>query len=304
MISEAHIAPSGLLLYDKPPGVTSFAALGAIKRALGTKKVGHTGTLDSFATGLLVVLVGPLTHLVSHITSLDKTYSAVIRFGSETDTLDPTGVVVREAPLPSPAAVRDALPLFLGPIMQVPPAYSAIHVEGKRASDLMRSGTMPEMAPRAVTIHHIAFQEVITGETGGLLEAVIEVRCSKGTYIRSLARDMGKAVGSAAHLAALRRTAVGDFRVDEALRAAQTEKMKAGLLRMTPELAKRCGLGVRTLVSDGALANFRQGRRLDDDWFIPGAFPVARDVGFAVFSLAGDFAGLVYGNGKYGFVVH
>jgi tRNA pseudouridine55 synthase len=266
--------------------------------------------LDSFATGLLVVLVGPLTHLVSHITAFDKTYTATIRFGAETDTLDPTGTVVREAPLPSPAAVRDALPLFLGPIMQVPPAYSAIHVDGKRAGDLMRSGKIPEMAPRAVTIHHIALQDVITGDAGGLLEAVIEVRCSKGTYIRSLARDIGNAVGSAAHLAGLRRTAVGDFRVDEGCNAADADELRAGLLRMTPELAGRCGLGVRVLANDGALADFRQGRHPEAAWFLEPAMQNTGDTsresgstGFAVFSPTGDFAGLIYDNGKYGFVV-
>jgi tRNA pseudouridine(55) synthase len=290
--------------------MTSFAALGTIKRALGTKKVGHTGTLDSFATGLLVVLVGPLTHLVSHIIAFDKTYIATIRFGAETDTLDPTGVVVREAPLPSQAAVCDALPLFLGPITQVPPAYSAIHVDGKRASDLMRSGTTPEMTPRAVTVHQIAIQDVRDEGAGGLLEAVIEVRCSKGTYIRSLARDIGNAAGSAAHLAGLRRTAVGDFRVEEGLDTADADGLRAGLLRMTPELAGRCGLGVRVLANAAALADFRQGRHLEAARFLEPAVqnmgdtsPKSDGIGFAVFSPTGDFAGLAYDSGKYGFVV-
>ena len=126
---------SGIVLLEKKAGKTSFSSLSVVKRALSTSKVGHTGTLDSFASGLLVVLVGKLTHLVPHITNFSKRYSALIEFGTETDTLDPTGTVVKTGGFPAEAQVREELASFVGEQGQIPPAYSALHVDGKRASD-------------------------------------------------------------------------------------------------------------------------------------------------------------------------
>ena len=133
-------APSGIMLYAKSSGLTSFSSLWSIKHALGTDKVGHTGTLDSFADGLLVVLSGSLTHIVPHITGFRKTYLAVVCFGSETDTLDPTGDVVGKKDPVTRQQLESVLPGFTGALLQTPPLYSAVHVDGVRSSDAVRSG--------------------------------------------------------------------------------------------------------------------------------------------------------------------
>jgi tRNA pseudouridine55 synthase len=205
-----NAAPSGLILLRKKPGLTSFEALGEVKRALGTGKVGHTGTLDKFAEGLLVVLTGRALKLSPWCVHCDKQYEGVIRFGIETDTLDPEGSPIAEAPPPSREAVEKILPQFTGDIIQTPPVYSAIHIDGKRASALARSGVMPEMKKRPVHIYKL---ELRSWEPPF---ARIFVHCSSGTYIRSLARDIALAAGSRAHLTALVRTKVAGFRLEEA----------------------------------------------------------------------------------------
>ena len=202
---------SGIVLLAKQSGRTSFSSLFSVKRALNTTKVGHTGTLDSFADGLLVVLTGKLTRLVPHITNFDKTYLALIEFGSETDTLDPTGKIIRTAPLPTEEDVKKTLPSFLGEIEQVPPMYSALHVDGKRLSDLAREGKSAEIKPRKITIYSIKLLDFYEKY------ALVEVSCSKGTYIRSLARDIANSCKSAGHLRALRRTKVGPFSLKDAV---------------------------------------------------------------------------------------
>jgi tRNA pseudouridine55 synthase len=204
-------APSGLLLLRKQPGLTSFDTLGAIKQALGTGKVGHTGTLDKFACGLLLVLTGRALKLSPWFSHCDKQYEGVIHFGLETDTLDPEGKTLAEAPPPSREAVEQILPQFTGTIMQAPSAYSAIHIDGKRASALARSGKTPEMQKRPVHIYKL---ELLSWEPPF---GKIAVHCSSGTYIRSLARDIGLAAGSRAHLSALVRTGVAGFRLEDAV---------------------------------------------------------------------------------------
>ena len=201
----------GIALLDKPPGVTSHDALAAIKRELGTRRVGHTGTLDRFATGLLVVLSGECTPLAPLFEHLDKTYVARALLGVETDTLDPEGQVVATANVPDREQLLQALPAFRGEILQTPPAYSAIHVGGVRAHHAARSGRPPTMQPRAVSILELE----ILDYSPPLLE--LKVRCGKGAYIRALARDLALAVSSRAHLVALRRTALGDIGVGEAV---------------------------------------------------------------------------------------
>jgi tRNA pseudouridine55 synthase len=196
---------SGLLLLNKKSGLTSFDSLNAVKKALGTRKVGHTGTLDKFASGLLVVLAGRAVKLTPWFSLCNKEYEGTIRFGVETDTLDPEGGIVAEGPVPDREALEKALPLFRGDILQAPPLYSAIHVDGKRASERARSGESIEMKKRPVTIHVL---ELLSWEPP---LACIRVRCSSGTYIRSLARDIAIAAGSRAHLAALKRKAVAGF---------------------------------------------------------------------------------------------
>jgi tRNA pseudouridine55 synthase len=209
LLTGKPVSISGLILFNKPSGITSFDALRDIKRALGTGKVGHTGTLDKFAQGLLVVLVGKALKLSRWFTNCDKKYIGKIHFGIETDTLDPEGNVIAEAAIPTKEEVEQALFKFTGKIKQEPPAYSAIHINGKRASELARSGDLPEMKKRLITIYRL---ELLSWQPPF---ADIFVHCSSGTYIRSLARDIALAVGSRGYLCELVRTQVGKFQLKE-----------------------------------------------------------------------------------------
>lgn len=210
------ILSDSLVLLAKQPGLTSFSSLWNVKKAMQTTKVGHTGTLDSFAQGLLVVCTGKLTKLCGQITSFDKTYEAVIHFGKETDTLEYTGKFIRTASLPSEEALMNSLNKWTGKIMQKPPVFSAIHVDGKRASDLARNGNDFEIPSRPVTVFSSKILDLKKDESGFVEFAHIEFSVSKGTYIRSLARDIAEAAGSAAYLTGLYRTKVGNFNIKEA----------------------------------------------------------------------------------------
>lgn len=201
----------GFVLLYKPSGITSFAALQTLKRRLATGKVGHTGTLDRFAEGLLVVLCGALTRFAPMVSEGEKEYEAVIRFGKETETLDPEGAVIGEGPIPSAEKIRAALPAFIGTITQVPPAYSAVHIDGMRAHAVARRGEQPRLAPRETTIREILVRSY---EPPDLF---VTVTCSKGTYIRSLARDLGLACGTRAYVERLKRTRVGSFVAERAV---------------------------------------------------------------------------------------
>ena len=316
---------SGIVLLAKQSGKTSFSSLSSVKRALQTAKVGHTGTLDSFADGLLVVLTGHLTHLVPHITNLDKTYRAVIEFGTETDTLDPTGQIVRTGRIPSRTEVESALTEFLGEIEQIPPAYSALHVGGRRASDLAREGKTVELEARRVTVYSI-----------GLLDfsekyALVEVSCSKGTYIRALARDIAAKCGTVAHLAALRRTRVGPFELKDAAGAenlgglsvacapktavcddddtALQVQIRSRLLPMSGDVASSCGMESAVLKSR-FVADFSNGRPLRNSMFVRDFASDGKRKEIAVFYADGSFGGVItrsaVGNRErlsYGFVI-
>jgi tRNA pseudouridine55 synthase len=203
-------SPEGVVLVDKPAGVTSHDMVDAVRRACRERSVGHLGTLDPFATGLLVLLVGRATRLASFIDAEPKEYDATVQFGSETDTDDATGTVTRTAPPPEVSAVREALGRLTGEFEQTPPAYSAKQVGGRRAYQAARAGTALELAPVRVRVHEWRVREL----TPERLQAT--VTCAGGTYVRALARDLGRLTGSAAHLSALRRTRVGDFRVEQA----------------------------------------------------------------------------------------
>lgn len=215
----------GLLLVDKEPGITSHDVVQRARRALKEKRIGHAGTLDPFATGLLVLLVGRATRLLPHLENEPKVYEATIRFGTETDTLDLDGEVVATAPLPTERAVRDAIPALTGRIMQLPPAYSAKRVGGRRAYDLARAGEEVVLAPVPVVVHEWKILEW-RGDT-----CDVEVSCGGGTYIRSLARDLGRAAGSVAHLTALRRTRSGPFDVRDAI---SSSLLSEGGVRLLP----------------------------------------------------------------------
>jgi tRNA pseudouridine55 synthase len=202
----------GLVLLDKPENITSFSVLGTLKRDVGTKKVGHTGTLDKFASGLLVVLTGNYTRFAEYVTGMSKEYTAVFEFGRQTETLDPEGAVVATGPIPSLGEIEKKLPEFTGNILQKPPEFSAIHLDGKRAHEIARAGGRPEMPERRVTIGSI---RILAYEEPFLR---VSVACGKGTYIRSLARDLGRALGTCGYVTGLRRTAVGTFHVQDAIR--------------------------------------------------------------------------------------
>jgi tRNA pseudouridine55 synthase len=248
--------PSGLILLRKPEGLTSFQALFPVKRALGTGKVGHAGTLDRFARGLLVLLTGSYPRLASYVMAGEKTYRGLIAFGSETDTLDPEGAVIAVAPPPTLRDLEAALPAFRGLILQRPPAYSAIHVQGKRAYQLAREGLEPEMKERPVEIFSL---ELLSYDGG---EALVELRCSSGTYVRSLARDIAAACGSRSHLRALERLAIGPFRVEEAVRPEAFDPA-ADLRSFSPHYASALGLRSIGLEDAGLVLRFRNGGRID-----------------------------------------
>jgi tRNA pseudouridine55 synthase len=222
---EKESGVSGLLLLNKKPGLTSFETLGPLKRIFSTKKVGHTGTLDKFAEGLLLVLVGRAVKLCPWFLSRGKCYEGTIRLGVETDTLDPEGSVVAEAPPPSREALEAALPGFRGDILQAPPVYSAIHVNGQRVHRLARSGIVPEMEKRPVSIYQL---ELTSYDPPC---ASIRVNCSSGTYIRSLARDIALAAGSRGHLIGLTRTSIAGFPLYDAVGSGEGEDVLHRSLR-------------------------------------------------------------------------
>ena len=201
----------GLLLVDKPAGMTSHDVVLAARRAFGESRIGHAGTLDPFATGLLVLLLGRATRLLPHLDGVPKVYEAEIVLGRETETDDLHGAVVREAAPPTDAAIADAIERLSGSLDQVPPMYSAKRVEGRRAYQAARSGVALELQPARVEVY--AWRDVVRDVD--VLRATIA--CGGGTYVRALARDLGRLTGSAAHLRALRRTRSGPFRVEDAV---------------------------------------------------------------------------------------
>lgn len=233
---EKSFCVSGILPYAKPYGITSFASLNVIKKTLGTKKIGHTGTLDKFAEGLLVVLSGSLTRLVPFFTLFDKTYEALIAFGEETDTLDLYGSVVKTAPLPDVLSFERACASFCGSLMQTPPAYSAVHINGKRASDLARAGQKLELAARPINVYRSTIIEKRLCAQNRVSYAHVLFSVSKGTYIRSLVRDIARACGSAAHLIGLKRTKVGCFDLEDAVWA---DKLEPFTIDMVTERVRR-----------------------------------------------------------------
>jgi tRNA pseudouridine55 synthase len=209
----------GLLLVDKPRGLTSHAVVDRVRRALGTTRIGHAGTLDPFATGLLVLLVGRATRLAPYLDAEPKVYRARIRFGARTTTDDLEGDVVAEAPPPQAAVVDRAIGGLTGDLLQRPPAYSAKQVGGVRAYSAARRGAPLSLEPAAVVVHQ---WRVLDRDEVSL---DVEITCSGGTYIRALARDLGEATGSAAHLAQLRRLRIGRFDVAQ---AASLESVEQG----------------------------------------------------------------------------
>ncbi len=208
---------AGVLLVDKPAGLTSHDVVSAIRVATGERRIGHSGTLDPMATGLLVVIIGRATRLERYLVGHDKSYEARIAFGKATDTLDAEGVVTETAPVPPEVLdetfAREVLARFVGRQDQTPPAYSAIKRGGMSAHRVARAGGIPVLEPRPVEVYEASLREIRTKRPAW----DVSFSVSKGTYIRSLARDIGEAAGTLAHLSALRRTSAGLARLTDAM---------------------------------------------------------------------------------------
>jgi tRNA pseudouridine55 synthase len=218
-VARSSLGPGldGILVVDKPIGPTSHDVVGLVRRLAATKRVGHGGTLDPFASGVLPVFLGKATRVVEYHLADRKAYRATVCFGAASTTDDLEGELTpSEGPAPDRAAVDAALPAFQGSITQRPPAYSAIKVGGRRAYAMARAGETVELAERVVTIEAIDLIDWDASDPERPI-AILDVRCSAGTYIRALARDLGAALGSAAYLGALRRTAAGPFTTDDAI---------------------------------------------------------------------------------------
>lgn len=217
----------GVVLLDKPAGMSSQGAVTAVKRAFNADKAGHTGTLDPMATGLLPICLGEATKYSQDLLDADKIYTAQVRFGSRTDTGDAEGLVIEELPLPTfaddaslIAVLNSLLPQFTGAISQTPPMYSALKRDGKPLYEYARAGVELERTPRNITIHSIRWTAI------NWPEATLEVSCSKGTYIRVLAEDIGNALSCGAHLVGLRRTEVGHLTLEQSF---DLESIRSGL---------------------------------------------------------------------------
>lgn len=254
MTSETHDSLDGIIVIDKPAGITSAAVVARVKRRLRVKRVGHTGTLDPMATGVLPLCLGQGTKVAGYLLAEDKTYEAEIELGYETDTLDADGQITSRHPEAAmqvtEARVREVLHSFIGPGMQVPPMYSAIKHQGKRLYKLARAGQTVERKPRPIdilTLDLLTFDAAPTRVTGdptamGALESPVPARdaerpvtprvrfsvhCSKGTYVRTLAADIGKTLGCGAHLTALRRVQSGAFTLTGAIELAEINRQIA-----------------------------------------------------------------------------
>lgn len=272
----------GLVVVDKAPGMTSHDVVARVRRLAGTRKVGHAGTLDPMATGVLVLGVDRATRLLGHLMLTEKAYDATIRLGVSTTTDDAEGEVVEVSDIGAafhqPGLVQTELEELVGEIEQVPTAVSAIKVDGKRAYQRVRDGEQVELKARPVTIHELVVhdQRVV----GDLLDVDISVRCSSGTYIRAIARDVGAALGVGGHLTALRRTAVGPFD----LAVARTLDELADDFAVLPIADAARASFPSVDLDDTQAAHVRFGRSLD--LAMPGAGP------HAVFAPDGEFLAL------------
>ena len=257
---SAAAVRSGVLVVDKPAGVTSFDVVGCVRRRLRVQRVGHAGTLDPDGTGVLPVLLGEATKLMSYLTAHDKEYRAVVRFGIRTDTQDLSGRVLSDVAVPALTVemVGTAAAAFVGRIRQTPPMYSALHHEGRRLYELAREGVEVERAPREVIVHAIDVEHV-QGVT-----ATLRVVCGKGTYIRTLAADLGDVLGVGAAVERLTRLRVGPFTLADAVTWAElaTEAASTLYLRIAPpEAALAAWPAIR--LDTARVDAFRHGRPVE-----------------------------------------
>ena len=245
---------------DKPQGWTSHDVVGRMRRLAGTRKVGHAGTLDPMATGVLVLGINKATRLLTYIVGTSKTYTATIRLGESTVTDDAEGEVVstQSAAAVTEEAIRAGVAALTGEIQQVPSSVSAIKVNGERAYARVRSGEDVKLAARPVTIHRFDVHSVRPARDGEILDVDVTVECSSGTYIRALARDLGEALGTGGHLTALRRTQVGPYTLDQ---ARTLEQLAEELEVLEMSLAARALMPNRELSEDEA-TEISFGRRI------------------------------------------
>lgn len=274
----------GLAVVDKPAGVTSHDVVGMLRRRFGERQVGHAGTLDPDATGVLLVGVGRCTRLLRFLTDLGKTYTGQVVFGSTTDSLDSTGVVTGTFDMSGlqPDTVRAMAATLTGAIEQIPPMVSAVKVDGRRLHELAREGVEIERAPRPVTVYRFD-----VAPTSDPLVYDIEVHCSKGTYIRTLADDLGRLCGGGAHLRGLRRVAVGAFTVDQAASVDAVELL---------DLPTAVRDYPRVVVPSDMVVMVRNGRVLDRTVGFEGEGP------WAVLSLAGELLAMYEPHDRDGLV--
>jgi tRNA pseudouridine55 synthase len=279
MSAAPHQAPaqlSGLVIVDKPGGMTSHDVVARVRRLAGTRKVGHAGTLDPMATGVLVIGVEKATRLLGYLTLTQKEYAATIRLGQSTTTDDAEGELITTPPAPgvraadlTPAQLAAAVANLTGEIQQVPPQVSAIKVGGQRAYKLTRAGAAPELKPRPVTVFQ--FSVMALRREGDLLDLDATVRCSSGTYIRALARDLGAALGTGGHLTSLRRTRVGGYGLEQArtldqlaerfevLPLAQAASAEFGVRNLSEDEAHRLANGGRLTATEATGAGVASG---------------------------------------------
>ncbi len=256
--SRSGGTPSGILFVDKPGGITSHDVVARTRRALGTRKVGHAGTLDPMATGLLILGVDSSTRLLTYLVGLSKQYTATIRLGQSSTTDDADGELsgIRDASGLGSADIEAGIAALRGEILQVPSTFSAIKVDGRRSYDRARAGEEVELAPRGVTVSR--FEVLGERRDGRLVDLDVVVECSSGTYIRALARDLGDALGAGGHLTALRRTQVGPFPVADAVAA---DAITADAVHPAAEVAARLFPSVR--LSEEQLLHLTQGKKIE-----------------------------------------
>ncbi len=259
----------------KEGGITSYRALSPLKQAVKGSKVGHTGTLDQFASGIMVALTGEATRLNPLFTACDKRYRAALSFGAETDTLDPEGQVVASGGrIPKREEVEAVLPSFIGPCLQVPPVYSAIHIGGKRAYQEARKGNDVVLEPRPVTIHSLSLVDFRDGV------AIIDAHVGKGTYIRSLGRDIARALGTYGHLEALERYKVGPFGYSD--------------VHGLPATAEESEENLRKLISTVVEVEYGALRRIANGYLPQGALSLSGPEGhWAMLYCRGRFIGVL-----------
>ncbi len=271
--------PSFVLL-NKEAGISSFQAMNQLKKDIGTKRVGHCGTLDPFADGLLLALSGRITKFMTYMADMAKVYEAVLRFGEETDTLDPTGKLVCQGlTVPGLETVEKAAASFTGELMQVPPSFSAVHVDGKRAYKLARRGAELSIPAKKVTVYSF---EILEYKAPDLY---FRVRCSGGTYIRAIARDLAAICGTRGYLTGLHRTAIGPFSV---------QGIDPGTYKLLPAADGMALCGVATQIVPQTEADMlKAGREFTKKFSAKVAPYIEEGIYKALFDETGDFCAMV-----------